>query len=236
MKKILHHAADRGHADHGWLNTYHSFSFGNYYDPARIHFGALRVLNDDVVAPGKGFGTHPHDNMEIVTIPITGALEHRDNTGRHGVIRSGDVQIMSAGTGITHSEFNASPRDPVNLLQIWILPAKKNITPRYDQRNFPKDGRVNRWQVVVAPRPEEDALWINQEAWFAMANLQQGQSIDWVARQVSGGAYLFVIGGKVSVAEENLGSRDGLGILDYGSELRIHCEQDAELLILDLPM
>ena len=173
-KTILHKANTRGHANHGWLNANHSFSFANYYDPSRIQFGALRVLNDDTVAPAMGFGRHPHDNMEIVTIPLEGALEHQDSMGHKEVIQSGDIQVMSAGTGITHSEYNASKDKFVKLLQIWVFPNKQNVTPRYGQTTFRKEDRVNKLQEIVSPGPKEDGMWIHQDAWFHLGSLQKG--------------------------------------------------------------
>ncbi len=236
MEKILHQAASRGHASHGWLDSYHSFSFADYYDPRRVHFGALRVLNDDTVAGGKGFGTHPHDNMEIITIPLSGALEHRDNMGTHGVIRSGDVQIMTAGTGVTHSEFNASRTDPVNFLQIWILPGKRNIPPRYDQRNFPPNERLNRWQILISPLEADGALRINQQAWFALTRLEAGKSLSWKPRQEPGALYVFVLEGKITVSGETLGRRDGLGILGPEGDQSFVASEQADLLLMDLPV
>lgn len=236
MDKIIHRSLSRGHAHHGWLDTYHSFSFGEYYDHSRMNFGALRVLNDDTVAGGKGFGMHPHDNMEIVTIPLTGALEHRDNTGRHGVIQSGDVQIMSAGTGIAHSEFNASPTQPVNLLQIWVLPKKRNIKPRYDQRGFDLADRTNHWQTVVSPNEEDKVLWINQDAWFSLSRLEAGKSLSWVPKLPSGGLYLFMINGKAAVAGETLDQRDGLGISKLQGNLEIESLEGADLLLMEIPL
>src|SRR6476646_4488477 len=165
MKTVLHEANNRGKANFGWLDSKHSFSFGHWYDPEKINFGALRVLNDDIVLGGEGFGAHPHDNMEIVSIPLYGALKHKDSTGRNEIIKQFDVQIMSAGSGITHSEFNASETEAVNFLQIWIMPKKRNIEPRYEQKTFSPANRSNRFQTVVAP-DDKDAVWINQDAWF----------------------------------------------------------------------
>ncbi|HVB02702.1 MAG TPA: pirin family protein [Chitinophagaceae bacterium] len=236
MEKIIHRAASRGHANHGWLDTWHTFSFSDYYDPNRMHFGVLRVLNDDTVKGGKGFGTHPHDNMEIVTIPLSGALEHRDNTGRHGIIRSGDVQIMSAGTGITHSEFNASPADPVQLLQIWVFPKARNITPRYDQRNFPLEERINTWQTVVSPGKDDSALSIHQDAWFSLSRLKAGSKLTWDTRRKDNGIYLFVMEGKITCSGEILERRDGLGLQDLESAAEIQSLEQADILLMDLPM
>lgn len=175
MKTVLHKAETRGHANHGWLNSYHTFSFSGYHEPTRMNFGVLRVLNDDTVAGGMGFGKHPHDNMEIVSIPLSGDLEHNDTTGRNEIIKQGDVQIMSAGSGIAHSEKNANHNQEVKFLQIWVMPSKRNIEPRYEQKSFPIDGRKNRLQTIVAPNNEE-AVWINQNAWFTLGNFDNGET------------------------------------------------------------
>ncbi len=178
MKKTIHRADTRGHADHGWLNAHHSFSFANYYNPERIRFGTLRVLNDDIVQPGEGFGTHPHDNMEIVTIPLKGELAHKDNTGNKEVIRPGEVQIMSAGSGLTHSEFNNSKTDEINLLQIWVFPKEKNIKPRYGQKVFKPEDRKNKIKTVVSPK-DSDALWITQDSYFSLASLDKDKKVSY---------------------------------------------------------
>lgn len=235
MKTILHPANERGHADHGWLVSRHSFSFANYYDPHKNQFGALRVLNDDVVLGGRGFGTHPHDNMEIVSIPLSGALAHQDSTGRAEVIRTGDVQIMSAGTGIRHSEFNASPTEPVNFLQLWVLPKQIDIAPRYEQKTFDVAARMNRWQTVVAPTVGGSAVWINQDAYFNLANLQAGHTLAYSLQQAGQGLYLFVLSGWVQVGGQPLGPRDAMGISE-AEAISITAQQDAALLLLELPM
>ena len=178
MENILHLSHTRGHANHGWLDSHHTFSFAGYFNPERVHFGAIRVFNDDVVKGGTGFGTHPHANMEIVSIPLAGALEHRDSTGRHKIIKTGEVQIMSAGTGIEHSEYNASKEEDVNFLQIWILPEKMNIQPRYEQKEFPVGNQNNDWVNVVSPNNPE-ALWINQQAWFYLSELETGKDLNY---------------------------------------------------------
>ena len=175
MTTQFYPASERGHVNFGWLDSYHSFSFGNWYDPQKVHFGALRVLNDDMVKEGKGFDTHPHDNMEIVSIPLKGALAHKDSTGTEGIIYSGDVQIMSAGSGIRHSEYNASHYDPVNFLQVWVFPKQQNIKPRHDQKTFDPAGRDGKWQVVVSPDEKEGGVWINQDARFAITKLAAGK-------------------------------------------------------------
>ena len=211
MQNILHKSHTRGHADHGWLNTHHTFSFAGYFNPERMHFGAIRVLNDDIVQGGMGFGTHPHANMEIVSIPLQGALEHKDSTGRQKVIKTGEVQIMSAGTGIEHSEYNASKDEAVNFLQIWVLPDKKDIDPRYEQKEFELSHYRNKLVNVVAPDNPE-ALWINQQAWFYLGELDQGRDLEYALNEPKNGVYLFVIDGEVEVADRLMERRDGMGI------------------------
>lgn len=235
MQIILHRAATRGGADHGWLKARHTFSFAGYMDPSRVHFGVLRVLNDDIIAGGGGFPTHPHDNMEIVTIPITGALAHRDSTGGNGEITSGEVQIMSAGTGIRHSEFNASETEAVNLLQIWMFPKLRNIAPRYDQRAFSADERKNRLRVVVSPEDTDDALWINQDAYFAVGSVDADTSVEWKLRNEGSGVYIFVIEGTIEVAGETLERRDGIGISEI-SDVKITAGSESSVLLMEVPM
>jgi quercetin 2,3-dioxygenase len=235
MKTVLHKADTRGHANHGWLDSYHTFSFAGYYDPARQHFGALRVLNDDKVAGGRGFGQHPHDNMEIISIPLKGSLEHGDNTGGHGIIKSGEVQIMSAGSGITHSEKNASSTEEVNFLQVWVFPKEKNIQPRYDQKLFAAKDRINKFQTVVAPDKNKGALWINQDAWFSLGNLSKDSSTEYVINKNTNGVYAFVIEGDVTINRQKLNKRDGLGIWDV-DKLSILADSDAEVLLMEVPM
>ena len=236
MQKIIHRADSRGHANHGWLNSFHTFSFAGYQDLQRMNFGLLRVLNDDEVLGGRGFGSHPHDNMEIVTIPIKGALEHRDNTGRHGIIQSGDVQIMSAGTGIVHSESNPSPDERVNFLQIWVFPKKRNITPHYDQKTFDPKGRKNQMQLVISPDSSPETLWINQDAWFYLGNYQKGQEDAYHPTSPENGIYLFIIEGQLEVEGEVLSKRDGLGISDPAGPISIKALDDTYFLVMDLPM
>ena len=231
----LFKAEDRGSADYGWLKPNYYFSFSNYYNPASIHFGALRVLNDDFIAGGGAFPTHPHDNMEIVTIPFTGALQHKDNTGGQGIIKAGDIQIMSAGTGILHSEANASATDPVTLFQIWLFPKLKNITPRYDQRTFDIAERKDKWQIVVSPLEEDKALWINQDARFALTNLSANNSIEYKNAFEGNGVFLVVINGSVEVDGIILNKRDALGISET-NQFKIKASVDAELLAIEIPM
>ncbi len=235
MKTILHKASERGTANYGWLKPNYYFSFGQYYNPNKVHFGLLRVLNDDFIAGGGKFETHPHDNMEIVTIPFIGALEHKDSTGGQGIIKAGDVQIMSAGTGVQHSEANASPTDPVKLFQIWVFPKEKNITPRYDQRSFDVADRLDQWQVVVSPKKEDAALWINQDARFALANLTAGKSLTYNNAFTGNGVFLVVINGSVKVDENILDKRDALGISATDS-FTVTANRNSELLALEVPM
>ena len=214
MKSILHKASERGHVNFGWLDSHHSFSFGHYNDPAKVHFGALRVLNDDMVNGGGGFGRHPHENMEIISIPLSGDLEHQDSTGRQTVIRENEVQIMSAGTGIQHSEKNHSNGSPVNFLQIWVLPKQKNIKPRYDQKAFKSDDKKNKLLTVVAP-DADSAVWINQDAWLSLGNLEAGKKEVYPIHKEGNGVYIFVLEGTVKVGDSQLTKRDALasGIL-----------------------
>ncbi len=235
MKSIFHPASERGHVNFGWLDSHHSFSFGRWYNPEKVHFGALRVLNDDVVSGGGGFGTHPHDNMEIVSIPLNGSLAHKDSTGTDGIIRTGDVQIMSAGSGISHSEYNYSKTDPVNFLQVWVLPKVLQIKPRYDQKTFDPSGRHNRWQVVVSPEVSDAGLWINQDARFALADISQGSSLDYVSRFSGSGVYVFVIEGELLVDGKTLAKRDGMGIWETDS-FSIRALQASSVLAIEIPM
>jgi redox-sensitive bicupin YhaK (pirin superfamily) len=235
MKTILYKAADRGSADYGWLKPNYYFSFSQYYNPERIHFGALRVLNDDFVGGGGGFPTHPHDNMEIVTIPFTGALQHKDSTGGQGVIQAGDVQIMSAGTGVQHSEFNASASEPVTLFQIWVFPKLKNIKPRYDQKTFNAADRINKWQTVVSPEESDNALWINQDAKFSLTKLEAGKSITYKNGFKGSGVFLVNISGAATAGEIQLGRRDAVGISETES-FTVTATEDTELLAIEVPM
>ncbi len=234
-KTILHKANTRGHADHGWLNARHSFSFASYYDPTRVHFGALRVLNDDTVAAGQGFGRHPHDNMEIITIPLEGAIEHQDSMGHKEVIYSGDVQVMSAGTGVTHSEYNANKDKALKLLQIWVIPKVSNVTPRYGQASFKKEDRINTLQQVVSPGPTDEGLWIHQDAWFHLGSLEKGFQTEYTIKQKGNGVYAFVIDGNVTINGTSLNKRDALGISDT-DRLSITSDSDSELLLIEVPM
>jgi redox-sensitive bicupin YhaK (pirin superfamily) len=235
MKPVIHKAATRGHADHGWLNAWHTFSFAGYHDPARVHFGALRVLNDDRVEAGMGFGLHPHDNMEIITIPLEGALEHKDSMGNTGIIRAGDVQVMSAGTGVYHSEFNSSKEQPVSLLQIWVFPMQRNVTPRYDQKTFDVSERRNRLQTVVSPMGESEGLNIHQQAWFSLGSLGAGSAVEYALNRKDSGLYAFIIEGKAKVNGTLLERRDGAGFADE-TMINISAEEATEILLMEIPM
>jgi hypothetical protein len=235
MKTILYPANERGHVNLGWLDSFHSFSFGQYHDPKKIHFGALRVVNDDSIAGGGGFGTHPHDNMEIVTIPLEGKLAHKDSTGNEGIISKGDIQIMSAGTGIRHSEYNASAKETARLLQIWVFPKLKNIKPVYGQKTFDLKDRKNIWQIVVSPDTAEQGLNINQDARFSLVDLEAGKSIGYQMKWKNAGLYLFVIEGSVKTAEQNLSKRDALGISE-SDQFTIEAVSNSQLLAIEIPM
>jgi quercetin 2,3-dioxygenase len=235
MKTILYPAKERGHANHGWLDSHFSFSFSEYYDASKIHFGALRVLNDDFIAGGGGFGMHPHENMEIVTIPLEGKLAHKDSTGNEGIIQKGDVQIMSAGTGLRHSEYNASSTEAAKLLQIWVFPKINNIKPVYGQRTFDIKERKNKWQVVVSPGSGEQALNINQDARFSLVDLEAGKSVDYVMNWKNSGLYLFVIEGEISADGQKLSRRDAIGITE-SDQTNIKAVVDAQLLAIEIPL
>lgn len=233
---VLHKAETRGNANHGWLNSYHTFSFANYYNPERMHFGVLRVLNDDTVAAGKGFGTHPHDNMEIISIPLEGDLEHKDSMGNTTVIRNGDVQVMSAGTGIYHSEYNKNTDKLVKFLQIWVFPNKKNVSPRYDQITLKLADRHNKLQQILSPNPADAGVWIHQQAWFHLGSLDKGFKTNYTLKGGSGnGVYVFVLSGELRIGDQKLGPRDGYGIWDV-QKFDITADSKAEVLLMEVPM
>ncbi|MFL5730351.1 MAG: pirin family protein [Cytophagaceae bacterium] len=235
MKTVVHRSEDRGAADHGWLKARHSFSFAGYYNPAKTHFGTLRVLNDDSIAAGKGFGSHPHDNMEIVTIPLEGNLAHQDNMGNKSVIRKNDVQIMSAGTGVVHSEFNDSKTDYVKLLQIWVFPKVEDVKPRYEQKTYRHEDRKNKFQIVVSPDTNDGGVWINQDAWFSLGDFEKGKEQTYTIHKAGNGAYLFVLEGSVEVAGEKLNRRDAIGVSN-SDKLDIKMSENAEILVIEIPM
>lgn len=230
---ISHRSETRGYANHGWLRSHHTFSFAGYYNPERMNFGALRVLNDDSVEGGNGFGTHPHQDMEIVSIPLSGTLRHQDSEGNQGLIQKGEVQIMSAGTGIRHSEENADKAEPVKFLQIWVMPKKYGITPRYGQKQF--DFKPNSETLVVSPDGRDDSLVINQDAFFTVVNMDANKSITYSPKMNGNGLYLFVLDGALTVNGTQLESRDGLGISDL-SELEIKFNKKTEVLLMEVPM
>jgi len=237
MSKFVYHAAEsRGNADHGWLHSRHTFSFAGYYEPTRMHFGALRVLNDDFVAAGMGFGTHPHDNMEIISIPLEGDLEHRDSMGNGTVIRHGDIQVMSAGTGIRHSEYNKNKDKPVKFLQIWVFPNKKNVTPRYDQLTLKLEDRVNRLQQVLSPNAADEGVWIQQDAWFHMGRFDENKETNYTIHKEANGVYCFVLEGCFEIEGQKLEKRDGFGISALSSFKIRSLQSQSEILLMEVPM
>ena len=235
MKTVFHSEASRGHANHGWLNAKHSFSFASWQNPERIHFGALRVLNDDIVAPSMGFGKHPHDNMEIITIPLKGALKHQDSMGNSSVIEAGEVQVMSAGTGVQHSEVNAKQDEAINLFQIWIFPNKQNVTPRYDQIRYDEEALNNNFLQVVSPNPDDAGTWIQQQAWIHLSQLEEGKSLSYELKQKGNGVYILNIDGTFEIAEQTLNNRDAIGIWETES-VTIHANKTSRLLLIEVPM
>ncbi|MGD1839346.1 MAG: pirin family protein [Thermonemataceae bacterium] len=235
MKTVLHKADTRGHANHGWLDAHHSFSFANYYDPERMNFGVLRVLNDDRIAAGMGFGKHPHDNMEIITIPLEGDLEHQDSMGNTAVIRAGDVQVMSAGTGIFHSEYNKNKDKELKLLQIWVMPNKTNVEPRYDQITLPSKVEKNKFIQVLSPNAEDEGVWIHQNAWFHLGELEQGTKLTYDLKDQSNGLYVFVLQGEVQVANQTLSKRDGYGLWEV-EKVDFEATSESRVLLLEVPM
>ncbi len=232
---VLHKADTRGNANHGWLQSYHTFSFANYFNPERVNFGVLRVLNDDTVAAGMGFGTHPHDNMEIISIPLEGDLEHQDSMGNKTVIKKGDIQVMSAGTGVKHSEYNKNSDKEVKFLQIWVFPNKKNVSPRYDQIALNEEERHNKLQQILSPNPDDAGVWIHQDAWFHMGKFDQNTEAQYRIKKEGNGLYVFVLKGSLTVNGQELNTRDGFGIWDIDS-VNIKAATDAEFLLMDVPM
>ncbi len=234
MKKIFHAASTRGEANHGWLQAKHSFSFANYFNPERIQFGALRVLNDDTVAPGMGFGTHPHDNMEIITIPLEGALEHKDSMDNVGVIEADEIQVMSAGTGVYHSEYNRNKDQALSLLQIWVFPKEQNVKPRYDQKNIKDLKKVNTLYPVVTPDPEAPGMWIHQDAWFYMGDFDTPTELEYDLHKKGNGVYAFLIEGTAEVAGESLQKRDALGVWDT-DRFSLKANPHSRILLIEVP-
>ncbi|WP_080779841.1 pirin family protein [Chryseobacterium phocaeense] len=233
---VIHKADSRGKADHGWLLSHHTFSFANYHNPERMHFGVLRVLNDDKVEAGRGFGTHPHDNMEIISIPLEGDLEHQDSMGNTAIIRSGDIQVMSAGTGIMHSEFNKNKDSLVKFLQIWVYPRKRNVAPRYDQITLDKTKSKNKFQQILSPNADDEGVWIHQDAWFHLGNFDNAVETQYQIKKKGNGVYAFILKGTVEIEGQKLEERDGFGIWDI-EELNMKAMADGtEILLMDVPM
>lgn len=235
MKTIFHSSTERGGQDHGWLKAQHSFSFGNFYDPSKMNFGTLRVLNDDWVAPAMGFSTHPHDNMEIITIPLSGQLHHGDSMGNSGIIEKGEIQIMSAGTGVRHSEKNASNKEPVSLLQIWVIPNKSRVEPRYDQRKISEGSKINDFQQIISPNSDDEGSWIYQDAWFNLLNTDNEKTLKYNLNKAGNGVYIFVILGGAKIGEQRLSKRDALGIWEADS-FEISAEAGSQILLMEVPM
>lgn len=235
MKTVLHTADSRGHADHGWLNARHSFSFASYYDPSRMGFGMLRVLNDDTVAAGMGFGTHPHNDMEIVTIPLEGDLQHKDSLGNGTIIAQGEIQVMSAGTGIQHSEFNPNSDREVKLLQIWVKPEKKGVQPRYDQIPINSEGKLNTLNQIVSPNEDDEGVWVHQQAWFHLGDFDEDTELQFPVQGSNHGVYVFVIEGSAEVSGEKLGKRDAMGIWETAS-VDFKVASGSRVLAITVPM
>ena len=236
MQTVLHTADSRGDANHGWLHSKHSFSFASYYNPEKIHFGVLRVLNDDFVAAGMGFGLHPHDNMEIISIPLEGDLAHQDSMGNQTIIKHGDIQVMSAGTGVKHSEMNHNKDKPVKFLQIWVIPNKKDVTPRYDQITLEPANRINTLQQILSPNPDDAGVWIHQDAWFHIGKFDLDFVTSYKVKKLGNGMYAFVLYGSFELAGQILNERDALGITDFDQFELKALTKDAEILLMEIPM
>ena len=235
MKKAFHAANTRGNANHGWLNANHSFSFANYHNPERMNFGALRVLNDDTIAAGMGFGTHPHENMEIITIPLEGDLEHKDSMGNIGVINEGEIQVMSAGTGVHHSEYNKNADQAVKVLQLWVFPKKQNVTPRYDQMSVRNLKKPNDFYQVLSPNSEDAGMWVHQDTWFHLGEFDVEKSLDYTIKKPGNGVYVFVIQGSFNVEGESLKIRDAIGIWDTKT-ISFTAQPRSKVLLVEVPM
>ncbi|QHS54924.1 pirin family protein [Mucilaginibacter sp. 14171R-50] len=235
MKTVFHPANERGHNDIGWLKANFSFSFGPYHNPDKVHFGALRVLNDDTIAQGMGFGSHPHDNMEITTIVLEGAVEHKDSMGNKGIIKPGDVQVMSAGTGVVHSEYNPSQTEPAKALQIWVFPKLRNIQPRYDQKNFSDVMVQNQFTTMISPVKSEETLWLNQDTTFSQGKFDAGQKVDYTMKTAGNGVYVFLIDGNATIAGSVLNKRDAIGVYDTNT-FTIETNSESRILIIEVPM
>ena len=235
MKTIVHKANERGHANHGWLNAYHSFSFANWYNPEKVQFGMLRVLNDDTIAAGMGFGTHPHDNMEIITIPLEGDLAHKDSMGNGTTIKSGDIQVMSAGTGILHSEFNPNTDQHTKLFQIWLFPKYRNVEPRYQQITLDQSLQKNDFAQILSPNPDDAGVWIHQDAWFYLSDFDKDFSKKLSLKKEGNGFYIMNIEGEIEVNGEKLERRDAIGIWET-NEIEIKANSNTKFLVMEIPM
>ncbi len=236
MKTIFHKASERGFANHGWLKAAHSFSFANYFDNQKIHFGKLRVLNDDIIAPSSGFGLHPHQDMEIITIPLSGSLKHTDNMGNQEIIAAGEVQVMSAGSGIWHSEFNASSEEELTLFQIWVFTNKKGHNPRYDQKFFEVAERTGKWQMLVSPDGINDSLWIHQDAYISMIETGHAKKIQYLLNRSGNGVYFMLIDGNAEIDGQNLNKRDALGTWNFNDAVEIGFAKPSKLVAIEVPM
>ena len=235
MQTIFHRADSRGHANHGWLNSYHTFSFANYQNNERTNFGVLRVLNDDTVTQGMGFGTHPHRDMEIISIPLEGDLEHKDSMGTTAVIKKGEIQVMSAGTGVMHSEYNKNKEEAVKFLQIWVFPREVGVEPRYDQKDIKSEEKINDFQQILSPNKDDDGVWIHQDAWFNLANFTKGNSKNYTLNKNGNGVYAFVLKGSAKIGDQILNERDGFGIWDTDS-FNLEALENTEILLMEVPM
>jgi redox-sensitive bicupin YhaK (pirin superfamily) len=235
MKTVLHTANSRGHANHGWLNAYHSFSFASWFHPDRVQFGMLRVLNDDTIAAGMGFGTHPHDNMEIITIPLEGDLAHKDSMGNSSIIKSGDIQVMSAGTGIQHSEFNPNAEQQTKLFQIWLFPKYRNVAPRYQQITLDPSAQKNNFDQILSPNPDDAGVWIHQDAWFYLSDFETNFTKKLTLKKEGNGFYILTIEGEIEVNGQKLEKRDALGLWET-SEIEIKANTASKFLVMEIPM
>lgn len=235
MQTVYHAADSRGDANHGWLKSKHTFSFANYHNPDRMGFGALRVINDDFVIGGQGFGKHSHRDMEIISIPLSGRLGHGDNIGNNGIIETGEIQVMSAGTGITHSEMNGDNEEAVKFLQIWVIPNKMNVEPRYQQVRIDEIMQPNGFHQVLSPNADDAGVWIHQNAWFSMGDFDKGVTETYQLKDPNNGVYIFVISGKIVVNGNILDTRDGLGVCDTNN-FTMDVEEDARVLLMEVPM
>lgn len=235
METVFHSSSSRGFANHGWLVAKHSFSFASWHNPERVHFGALRVLNDDTVSGGTGFGTHPHDNMEIITIPLSGAIKHQDSMGNSSIIQTGEIQVMSAGAGVEHSEFNPLKEEELKLFQLWIFPNKKNVAPRYDQFAIDKKGMKNAFLQLVSPNQEDAGTWIHQEAWISMAEMDENTTLTYQTHREGNGVYFMQVEGNTMIGKQQLSDRDALGVWDI-NQVEVTANTKGKILAIEVPM